>query len=115
VDWIPPLSRWQMPSTYLKADDTNSPHDALIWSNGSNKAARLGNWKMIIAGDHMFLFNLDSDIGETKNFAEREPAVVRRLEKALKEWQSQMKPPAWPGKPNRRIVDLDGIPYELNI
>jgi len=100
---------------YLKGDNSDLPHDALFWSNGPNKAVRLGNWKMIVAGDHKFLFNLKDDIGEAKNLAGQKPDVVRRLQKALKEWQSQMKPPAWPSKPNRKIVDIDGIPYELNI
>jgi arylsulfatase A-like enzyme len=100
---------------YLKGDNANSPHDTLFWSNGPNKAVRLGNWKMIVVGDHKFLFNLSDDIGEKKNLAEQQPQVVHGLEKALKEWQSRMKPPAWPSKPNRRIVDIDGVPYELNI
>ena len=34
------------------------------------------------------------DIGETQNLAEQEPEVVRKLADVLKEWQSQMKPPA---------------------
>ena len=76
---------------------------------------RAGNWKLIIAGDHKFLFNIDGDIGEAKNLAEQEPEVVRRLEQALRQWRNQMKPPAWPSKPNRRKVDIDGPPYELNI
>ncbi len=100
---------------YLKEERTDSPHDALFWSNGPNKAVRLGNWKMILAGDHTFLFDLASDIGERKNLAAQKPEVVRKLETALKEWQSQMKPPAWPSKPRRRVVEIDGIPYELNI
>jgi len=100
---------------YLKGDEADSPHDALFWSNGPNKAVRLGNWKMILAGDHTFLFDLASDIGERKNLAEQEPAVVRKLQEALQEWQGRMKPPAWPSKPKRRIVEIDGVPYELNI
>ncbi len=82
---------------YLKGENADSPHDAFYWSNGPNKAVRLANWKLIIAGDHGFPFNLDSDLGE------------------MKEWRNQIKPPAWPSKPNRRKVDIDGVPYELNI
>ncbi len=100
---------------HLKGDNADPPHDALFWSNGPNKAVRLANWKLIVAGDHKFLFDLDSDIGETENLAGQKPEVVRKLDDALKEWQSQMKPPAWPSKPNRRKVDIDGVPYELNI
>ncbi len=100
---------------YLKGDGSNKPHDTLFWSNGPNKAVRSRNWKLIIAGGHRFLFNLDNDIGETKNLAEQEPEVVKGLEQALGKWQRQMKPPAWPSKPNRRKVIIDGVPYELNI
>ncbi len=100
---------------YLKGEDSATPHDTLFWSNGPNKAVRCGNWKLIIAGDHKFLFNLDRDIGETKNLAEQEPEVVKGLEQALRQWQNQMKQPAWPSKPNRRKVNIDGVPYELNI
>ena len=60
-------------------------------------------------------FNLESDIGETKNLAAEKPDVVKKLEQALQQWQRQMKPPAWPSKPNRRKVMVDGVPYELNI
>ena len=93
----------------------NAPHGELFWSNGPNQAVRLGNWKLLIVGDHKFLFNLESDLGEKNNLVEQEPEVVRKLEKALKKWREQMKSPAWPSKPNRRKVDVDGVPYELNI
>ena len=100
---------------FLNGSDAGTPHDKLFWSNGPNRAVRSDNWKLIIAGDHRFLFDLNTDVGETKNLAEKETDVVHRLERALNEWQSQMHPPAWPSKPNRRKVDVDGVPYELNI
>ena len=49
------------------------------------------------------------------NLAKENPEVVRRLEKALSKWQSQMAKPAWPSKPNRRQLPIDGMTYELNI
>ena len=100
---------------YFEGTNTATPHETLFWSNGPNKAVRFGHWKLIIAGDHKFLFNLDSDIGETDNLAEREPEVVRKLQAALRQWQNEMKPAAWPSKPNRRTIDIDGVPYVLNI
>jgi arylsulfatase A-like enzyme len=39
------------------------------------------------------LFNLEDDIGETKNLASRNPEVVEELSKAYKQWKSQMLPP----------------------
>ena len=100
---------------YLKGANAAAPHSKLFWSNGPNQAVRFGKWKLIIAGDHKFLFDLQNDIGETTNLAEQQPEVIRKLQQALNEWKGHMKPPAWPSKPNRRKVDIDGVPYELNI
>ncbi len=100
---------------YLSGKSASSPHEALFWSNGPNRAVRMTNWKLIVASDHKFLFNLDKDIGETDNVARQNPEVVRKLQTALREWHGQMKPPAWPSKPNRRKVFIDGVPYEVNI
>ena len=91
------------------------PHETLFWSNGPNRATRFGNWKLIIAGEHKFLFDLKNDIGETKNLVKQYPEMVQKLENSLNQWQEQMKPPAWPSKPNRRKVNIDGVLYELNI
>jgi len=100
---------------FLKGQNKAAPHEALFWSNGPNKAARVGQWKLIKAGDHAWLFDLNSDIGETVNLAKREPEILAKLERALRQWHGRMKPPAWPSKPRRRKVDVDGVPYELNI
>jgi arylsulfatase A-like enzyme len=100
---------------YLRNEKTATPHDMLFWSNGPNKAVRMGDWKLIIAGEHRFLFNLRDDVGEKKNVANQEPKVLKQLEDALHGWQDQMKPPAWPSKPERREVEIDGVPYEINI
>ena len=100
---------------FLKGDKKSVPHDVLFWSNGPNKAVRMGSWKLVKAGDHAWLFDLKNDLGEKTNLAKKKPEVLRKLEKALEKWQSQMKPPAWPSKSNRRKILIDGVPYELNI
>ncbi len=100
---------------YLSGDNSTVPHHALFWSNGPNKAVRLGKWKLVKSGDHAWLFDLSKDIGETKNLAKENSEILKLLQGALDEWLSKMAPPAWPSKPRRRIVDVDGIPYELNI
>ena len=38
-----------------------------------------------------------------------------QLEADLQQWKSQMAKPAWPSKPQRRKVPIDGMTYELNI
>jgi len=100
---------------YLSGSSTTMPHETLFWSSGPNKAVRFGNWKLIIVGEHKFLFDLKNDIGETKNLVKQHPEMVQKLENILNQWQEQMKPPAWPSKPNRRKVNVDGVLYELNI
>jgi arylsulfatase A-like enzyme len=100
---------------YLTDKTEGAPHQFLFWSNGPNKAVRHGKWKLVKAGDHNWLFDLSKDIGEKSNLAKEHPDTVEKLEKALKKWQSEMSPPAWPSKPNRRKTMIDGVPYELNI
>lgn len=101
--------------TFLKGDNGESPHDVLFWSNGPNRAVRHGDWKLIKSGKNTWLFDLANDLGETQNLAQENPDVVERLEAALRKWQDEMQPPAWPSKPNRRKVNIDGMTYELNI
>ncbi|MDP7049421.1 MAG: sulfatase [Verrucomicrobiota bacterium] len=100
---------------HLRGEIDTAPHEALFWRNGPNKAIRLGKWKLIQAHDHVWLFDLESDIGETKNLAPTKPKILKTLQAKLKQWQGEMKPPAWPSKPNRRRVKIDDTLYELNI
>jgi arylsulfatase A-like enzyme len=100
---------------HLNGEIDTAPHEALFWSNGPNRAVRFGKWKMVQAHDQVWLFDLKNDIGETKNLALTKPDILKTLQAQLKQWQGQMKSPAWPSKPNRRKVMVDGFPYELNI
>ena len=100
---------------YLTGKNESSPHEALFWSNGPNRAVRLGKWKLVKAGEHSWLFDLEKDPGEKTNLAKEKPGILEKLEKALLQWQKEMKPPAWPSKPNRRKVDIDGVAWEMNI
>jgi hypothetical protein len=70
---------------------------------------------MVQTHDHVWLFDLENDIGETKNLAKAKPEILKKLQSEQNQWQAQMKPPAWPSKPRRRKVNVDGALYELNI
>ncbi len=100
---------------FLNGEEKSPPHESLFWSNGPNTAVRLGHWKLVKSGSHTWLFNLKEDIGESTNLAAEELDVVKKLELAFDAWKNQMPPAAWPSKPQRRKVDVDGVPYELNI
>ena len=100
---------------FIKGKVSSPPHETLFWSNGPNIAVRHGDWKLVKSYDNTWLFNLASDIGESKNLANSEPGIVEQLETLYHKWRSQMSEPAWPSKPNRRRVEVDGLVYEKNI
>lgn len=100
---------------YLTGKIRGTPHPLLFWSNGPNVAVRSGNWKLVKSYDHVWLFDLAQDVGEQDNLAGKHPDLVRQLEQELANWKSQMAKPAWPSKPNRRQVPVDGMIYETNI
>lgn len=100
---------------FVNGQSTGAPHETLFWSNGPNIAVRQGNWKLVRSYDNTWLFDLDNDIGESRNLSNSKPEIVEQLEKAYQTWRSQMSKPAWPSKPNRRKVEVDGLIYEMNI
>jgi len=100
---------------FINGQSTDAPHETLFWSNGPNIAVRQGNWKLVKSYGNTWLFDLASDIGESKNLADAKPETVERLEQAYRKWRSLMSKPAWPSKPNRRKFEVDGLVYEMNI
>jgi len=64
-------------------------HDYLYWEshvNGSQQAARKGNWKVIrpAPGKALELYDLDRDPGESQNVALRNPKVIKEFEAYLR-------------------------------
>jgi arylsulfatase A-like enzyme len=100
---------------FLSGESDGSPHETLFWSNGPNKAVRHGNWKLVKSGDSTWLYDLSADIGESKNLKDSHPQQLEQLESLLKQWQEDMSAPAWPSKPQRRRITIDGGIYEQNI
>lgn len=99
---------------YLRGDIAGPTHDFLYWRNGPNLAVLKDNWKLIQAGDHVWLFDLETEIGETTNLAEEHPEIVDELLQAFEAWESEMKAPAWPSR-RGPDVPVDGVIYELHI
>lgn len=109
VDWLPTLAELagvKPPATHLDGRSLTavlqnatapSPHagSALHWQQGTGTnaewAVRAGDWKLIVntrdtgANDQdrgrvpLFLANLQTDVGERTNLAEKHPEVVARL------------------------------------
>lgn len=63
----------------------------LFWRISSplrqQRAVRKGDWKLLVDGDDLLLFNLRADIGERHDLAARRPDLVRQLRRLLAEWE----------------------------
>ncbi len=99
----------------LRGEQAELNRGPLFWRNGSNKAQRMGKWKMIEVPDHVWLFDLETDIGEKTNLADQHPEVVRKMQQQFQSWEAELPNPAWPARPDRRHIMIDGVVYEIQI
>ena len=84
---------------HLTRNEAKPPHDALFWRFGDARAVRTGDWKLTRQGaSPSQLFNLASDIGESKNQAAEKPDVARDLEARLMKWDGELAQPLWRGQ-----------------
>jgi arylsulfatase A-like enzyme len=79
-------------------------HDFLYWEfheRGFQQAARMGKWKGVLLnyGGKLELYDLDNDVGEEHNVADKHPEIVARIEAYLKTARSE--DPDWPIRVNR--------------
>ncbi|MFQ6036804.1 MAG: sulfatase [Sedimentisphaerales bacterium] len=80
---------------YLTGEKKTPPHESLFWRMGQNYAARKGNLKLVKMGEQISLFDLSSDIGESQDLADQRPDVLREMQQAYKQWNSEMIEPVW--------------------
>jgi arylsulfatase A-like enzyme len=83
-------------------EGTAPPHEFLFWSFNNQRAARFGDWKLILnppsyPGDELtekvWLSNLEADPGEKTNLSAKEPARVQQLTEKIRAWEREMKLP----------------------
>ena len=86
---------------YITGQNSGIPNKALFWrmENGTDYAVRSGPWKLAKARDQagIQLYNIEDDIGETKNLASKNPEIVGRLIKLYEDWNAKNIPPFFPG------------------
>ena len=99
----------------LGGEAASLQRETLYWRNGSNRAIRRGTWKMIVAGDHTWLFDLSTDLGELNNVAAEYPEMVEQLEADLLAWEAGLLEPAWPPRPGEKAAVVDGVPYRIEL
>ncbi len=76
-----------LPTLFGKAQETNNRF--LYWEffeGGFQQAARWKNWKVIRRkkNERLELYDLNEDIGETRDISKREPKIIAKFEKYLK-------------------------------
>jgi len=67
----------------------------LFWRYGARKAVRRGRWKLVVGEDHddrPSLFDLDADLGETRDLAAAEPSIAADLTARLGAWEAGIAP-----------------------
>lgn len=88
--------QWQREALYF-----HYPHFAFHKANRPGSAIRSGDYKLILRydDDSVELFDLKNDLGETKNLAESQPDVARKLKAQLQKWLAETKA----GLPEKRM------------
>lgn len=73
-----------------------SPHESLYFSYRTHAALRHGDWKIVREKREQpwMLFDLASDIGETKDLAEAQPERTGQLAKEFLRWEHCVRVPA---------------------
>lgn len=56
----------------------------------TQKAVRSGDWKLVVDGPHIFLFNVRTDIGERNDLVGKRQELARELRLKLLEWEKDV-------------------------
>lgn len=89
---VPPDSRLEGMNIFPILERRSPVVDrTLFWRinvpNRQQRAVRSGDWKLLVDGDDLLLYNLRSDIGERNDLARQRPDLVAKLRPLLGEWE----------------------------
>jgi arylsulfatase A-like enzyme len=102
----------------LRGDNRSAPHDALFWRFGQQMAIRVGDYKLVrydsnadtLTGERnqpvtaAKLYNVTTDIGETKDLVAAMPEKVKELQSKWDTWNKSNVKPLW----GSTHTDFDG-------
>jgi arylsulfatase A-like enzyme len=67
---------------------------SLYWrtnaGNRNMRAVRSGDWKLVVDGNHLFVFNLRQDVGERNDLTYRRSDIASRLRPMITQWEQEM-------------------------
>jgi len=81
---------------FLSGENKTAPHERLFWRTGGGAqwAVREGRYKLVKTGQNApLLFDLHTDISESRDLAGTKPEHVARLTKAFEAWNAELIPP----------------------
>ena len=55
--------------------------------NRVQKAVRHGDWKLVLDGNHIFIFDVRTDLGERQDLAARRQDIARKLRPLIADWE----------------------------
>ncbi len=67
-----------------------SPRTEMFWERRSDRAARVGNWKWVDSAKGRGLFDLSTDLGETKDLSKEKPDVAAMMKAKFAAWKAEM-------------------------
>ena len=102
MDWLPTLAEHAgIPTADMEVDGSSlsdvidSPsavaHDALCWAYQEQWAVREGRWKLMGTGnDNISLYDLDNDLGETRNLITQQHEHFQHLADVRNRWAESL-------------------------
>jgi arylsulfatase A-like enzyme len=84
---------------YLTGKETAKPHETLYWRFGDQWAVRHGDYKLVVGrqgSGKPELYNLQSDLSESKDLSGSEPEKVKELQSLWDKWNADNVPAASP-------------------
>ena len=94
---------WQLDGVdlmpYLTGKQTSRPHQTLYWRYGPQWAIRHGDLKLVVSkggSGQPELYDLATDIGESKDLASAQPAKVKELQALWDKWSAAQAPASTP-------------------
>lgn len=72
-------------------DNQDSPRKEMFWKRRDLVAARVGNWKWVdMGGKSGGLFDLETDVGESKDLSKEKPEILRMVKDRYATWLREM-------------------------
>jgi hypothetical protein len=62
----------------------------MFWQRRGDKAARVGRWKWVESSKGNGLFDLETDLGETKDLSRENPEILQQVRARFTAWREEM-------------------------